>query len=284
MSEPLADLEYDVTDHVATITINRPDALNAIRGETFVSLMAAFDRTDADDEVRAVIVTGAGRAFSAGADLSGGSGAFAPQPTEGPKSAPRDGGGIMALRVFASKKPVIAAVNGASVGMGATMTLPMDVRLASENARYGFVFTRRGIMPEGCSSWFLPRVVGVSTAMEWMLSGRLVSAQEAHEAGLVKAVLPADDLLPAARELAQEMVANTAPVSVALTRQIMWRMLGAEHPMVAHRAESEGLASRARSGDAREGVASFLEKRAPDFPERVSADLPAIAGLADPPY
>jgi enoyl-CoA hydratase/carnithine racemase len=186
--------------------------------------------------------------------------------------------------VFASKKPVIAAVNGASVGMGATMTLPMDVRLASENARYGFVFTRRGIMPEGCSSWFLPRVVGVSTAMEWMLSGRLVSAQEAHEAGLVKAVLPADDLLPAARELAQEMVANTAPVSVALTRQIMWRMLGAEHPMVAHRAESEGLASRARSGDAREGVASFLEKRAPDFPERVSADLPAIAGLADPPY
>ena len=284
MSEPLADLEYDVTDHVATITINRPDALNAIRGETFVSLIAAFDRTDADDEVRAVIVTGAGRAFSAGADLSGGSGAFAPQRTEGPKSAPRDGGGIMALRVFASKKPVIAAVNGASVGMGATMTLPMDVRLASENARYGFVFTRRGIMPEGCSSWFLPRVVGVSTAMEWMLSGRLVSAQEAHEAGLVKAVLPADDLLPAARELAQEMVANTAPVSVALTRQIMWRMLGAEHPMVAHRAESEGLATRARSGDAREGVASFLEKRAPDFPERVSADLPEIAGLADPPY
>ncbi len=249
-----------------------------------MSLIAAFDRTDADDEVRAVIVTGAGRAFSAGADLSGGSGAFAPQRTEGPKSAPRDGGGIMALRVFASKKPVIAAVNGASVGMGATMTLPMDVRLASENARYGFVFTRRGIMPEGCSSWFLPRVVGVSTAMEWMLSGRLVSAQEAHEAGLVKAVLPADDLLPAARELAQEMVANTAPVSVALTRQIMWRMLGAEHPMVAHRAESEGLATRARSGDAREGVASFLEKRAPDFPERVSADLPEIAGLADPPY
>ena len=281
----LTDLRYEVEDRVATITLDRPDALNAVRGEGFVSLLAGLDRADTDDDVRAVILTGAGRAFCAGADISGGSGAFEPQPTQGgPKAVPRDGGGVLALRIFAMKKPMIAAVNGAAVGMGATMTLPCDVRLAAEEARYGFVFTRRGIMPEGCSSWFLPRVVGISRASEWLLSGRMVPAAEALDAGLVRSVYPAADLLPAARELAQEFVANTAPVSVAVTRQIIWRMLGADHPMVAHRAESEGLATRARSGDAREGVASFLEKRAPNFPNTIANDLPAIPGLEDPPY
>jgi enoyl-CoA hydratase/carnithine racemase len=271
------DLRYQIDDHVATITFARPERLNAFRAETMREFMALLDRVDADDDVRAVVVTGEGRAFCAGADISGGAQAFEPAParegTSGTRQTPRDGGGILALRIHAAKKPIIGAINGAAIGMGATMTLPMDVRLASVDARYGFVFTRRGIIPEGCSSWFLPRVVGIGVASEWMLTGRIVDARTALTAGLVRSLHAADELLPAAYELAHEISENAAPVSAAMTRQLLWRMLHATDPMHAHLAESRGLASRSRSDDAREGVASFLEKRAPVFPGRVSVDF-----------
>jgi enoyl-CoA hydratase/carnithine racemase len=266
------DLRLEISEHVATITFARPDRLNAFRADTMREFLAALDATDADDDVRAVVVTGEGRAFCAGTDISGGARAF--EPTKGSTSSevPRDGGGILALRIHGSKKPIIGAINGASVGMGATMTLPMDARLASSKARFGFVFTRRGIIPEGCSSWFLPRVVGIGVASEWMLTGRLVDAQEALAAGLVRSVHEPDDLLPAAYALAREIAENTAPVSASMTRQLLWRMLAAETPEIAHLAESRGLASRSRSEDAREGVESFLAKRSPEFPGRVSTD------------
>jgi len=224
--------------------------------------------------VRAIIVTGEGRAFCAGADISGGARAFEPTSArgDGPAVAPRDGGGILALRIHALQKPIIGAINGAAVGMGATMTLPMDVRLASVDARFGFPFTRRGIIPEGCSSWFLPRVVGIGTASEWMLTGRIVDAPAALAAGLVRSLHAPDDLLHAAQALAREISDNAAPVSTAMTRQLLWRMLGAEGPIDAHLAESRGLAARSRSDDAREGVESFLAKRPPAFTGRVSAD------------
>src|ERR1035437_8693191 len=230
----------EVAERVLTITLNRPERLNAWTGQMGGELMAAFDRSDADDEVRAVIVTGAGRGFCAGADLGTGGDTFdyRKRTDEGPQ---RDNGGQFTLRVFQSKKPVIAAINGPAVGVGATMTLPMDVRLASEDARIGFVFARRGIIPEACSSWFLPRVVGISRAMEWVSTGRVFSAAEALDAGLVRSVHPAGELLGAARELAREIAENTAPVSVALARRLMWTMLGAEHPMLAHRADSRGM-------------------------------------------
>jgi enoyl-CoA hydratase/carnithine racemase len=271
------DLQYEMVDHVATITFSRPERLNAFRAETMREFVLMLDRVDADDDVRAVVVTGAGRAFCAGADISGGAQAFepaAPKPggTDRREAVPRDGGGILALRIHALKKPIIAAVNGAAVGMGATMTLPMDVRLASTDARFGFVFTRRGIIPEGCSSWFLPRVVGIGTASEWMLTGRIVDAQAALDARLVQSVHPPADLLPAAYTLAREISDNAAPVSAAMTRQLLWRMLAADGPETAHRAESRGLASRSRSEDAREGVEAFLAKRLPRFPGRVSVD------------
>jgi enoyl-CoA hydratase/carnithine racemase len=266
------DVRYDVADRVATITFARPDRMNAFRAETMRDMLAALDTADADDGVRAVIVTGEGKAFCAGADISGGARAFEPGQVRATTEAPRDGGGILALRIYAMKKPMIAAVNGASVGMGATMTLPMDVRLASEHARFGFVFTRRGIIPEGCSSWFLPRVVGIATASEWMLTGRIIDSQEALAAGLVRSLHAPAELLPAAHALANEIADNTSPVSSAMTKQLLWRMLAAPDPMTAHLAESRGLAQRSRSADAKEGVASFLEKRAPNFPGRVSAD------------
>jgi enoyl-CoA hydratase/carnithine racemase len=270
--DELQDVRLEVRDHVATITINRPEKLNAFTAQTMFDFLAALDRVDTDDDVRAVVVTGEGRAFSAGADISDGPKAFAPtKPKDDtPKEVPRDGGGILALRIYALTKPIIAAVNGPAVGMGATMTLPMDARLASVNARYAFPFTRRGIIPEGCSSWFLPRVVGIGTASEWMLSGRLVDAQAALDAGLVRSLHEPDELLPAAYELAREISENAAPVSAAMTRQLLWRMLAAPDPMVAHRAESRGLASRSRSADAKEGVEAFLAKRPPEFPERVT--------------
>jgi enoyl-CoA hydratase/carnithine racemase len=233
---------------------------------------------DADDAVRAVIVTGDGKAFCAGADLSGGAKTF----DDGDWSSPsddrvrRDGGGQVTLRIFDCKKPVIGAINGAAVGIGATMTLPMDVRLASTAARIGFVFTRRGIVPEACSSWFLPRVVGISRAAEWVYTGRILSAQEALDGGLVRALHAPEDLLPAARMLAREIADNTSGVSVALSRQMLWRMLGASHPMDAHRADSRGIQLRGRSADAHEGVTSFLEKRAAKFTDSVSSDLPDI--------
>jgi enoyl-CoA hydratase/carnithine racemase len=270
--DQLSDLRYDVDGQVATITFARPDKLNAFRAETLREFIGVLDRLDEDDGVRAVIVTGEGRAFCAGADISGGPAAFRPTAAQETSETPRDGGGMLALRIYASKKPIIAAVNGASVGMGATMTLPMDARLASTRAKFGFVFTRRGIIPEGCSSWFLPRIVGIGTASEWMLTGRLVDAQEAHASGLVRSLHEPDDLLPAAHALAREICAHAAPVSASMTRQLLWRMLGATDPIDAHRAESVGLARRSRSSDAREGVEAFLAKRAPDFPDRVSTD------------
>src|SRR4051812_35936139 len=230
MPADFEDVRYDVADRVARITLARPARLNAFRNETMRDTLGALDAADADDDVRAVVVTGEGKAFSAGADIAGGAEAFEPQRAAGGRPAgsddvPRDGGGILALRINAMRKPMIAAVNGASVGMGATMTLPMDVRLASTTARFGFVFTRRGIIPEGCSSWFLPRVVGIGTASEWMLTGRIVDARTAHEAGLVRSLHAPEELLPAAHALAREIVDNTAPVSVAMTKQLLLRML-----------------------------------------------------------
>ena len=278
-------LLYDVKDNILTLTLNRPEKLNAFTGVMMSELMDAFDRADADDDIRAIIVTGAGRGFCAGADLSGGPGtfdrqerqaAFKPDGTvDWSNEAVRDGGGLLTLRIFKCLKPIIAAVNGPAVGVGVTMQLPMDVRLASEDARFGFVFARRGLVPEACSSWFLPRVVGVSQALEWTLSGRVFSAQEALEGGLVKKLYKKEDLIPAARALAREIADNTSQVSVALIRQMMWRMLGADHPMEAHKIDSRGIFARGRSGDAREGVASFLEKRPAKFLDKVSKDMPA---------
>jgi enoyl-CoA hydratase/carnithine racemase len=266
----------ELTDHVLTITLNRPDRLNAWTQIMFGELLEAFDRADADDEVRVVIVTGAGRAFCAGADLERGAETFTKREHEDPDAIPRDSGGRLTLRIFDLAKPVIAAINGPAVGIGATMTLPMDIRLAAEGARIGFVFARRGIVPEACSSWFLPRVVGISRAMEWVATGRVFDAREALEAGLVRSLHPKAELLDAARELAQEIAGNAAPVSVALARRMLWRMLGAEHPMLAHRADSRGMLYRGRSPDAAEGIAAFLEKRPASFPDRVSDGLPDI--------
>jgi enoyl-CoA hydratase/carnithine racemase len=274
-----SEILYEVTDSVATITLHRPERMNAFTGTMMREVIDAFDRVDADDDVRAVIVTGSGdRAFCAGADLAGGGETFAKGGSDIQTDAgvPRDGGGMVSLRIFDCAKPVIGAINGASVGVGVTMTLPMDFRLASETAKFGFVFARRGIVPEACSSWFLPRLVGISTATEWCFTGRVFPATEALERGLVRSLHAPDELLPAARELAREIAENTAPVSVALTRQMLWRMLGASHPMEAHQVDSRGILSRGASADAREGVESFLEKRTPVYPVKVSDGLPDI--------
>jgi len=280
------EILYDVDDSIATITLHRPNRMNAFTGTMMYELIDAFDRVDADDDVRAVIVTGSGdRAFCAGADLGAGGDTFSGGGSDIQTDAgvPRDGGGMVSLRIFECTKPVIGAINGAAVGVGATMTLPMDIRIAADTARFGFVFARRGIVPEACSSWFLPRVVGISTAAEWCYSGRLFPASEAHERGLVRSVHPGDELLGAGRAIAREIADNTAPVSVALTRQMLWRMLGADHPMEAHRVDSRGIQSRGASADAREGVESFLEKRVPAYPVKVSDGLPDIFPDWDPP-
>jgi enoyl-CoA hydratase/carnithine racemase len=266
----------EVADSVLTITLNRPERLNAWTAQMGAELRAAFDQADAADEVRAIVVTGAGRGFCAGADLSAGGETFDYRAREAAGPVPRDNGGEFVLRVFECKKPVIAAINGPAVGVGATMTLPMDVRLAADDARVGFVFARRGIIPEACSSWFLPRVVGISRAMEWVATGRVFSAQEGLEGGLLRSLHPQEELLDAARTLAHEIAENTAPVSVALARQLMWSMLGAEHPMLAHRADSRGMTLRGQSADAVEGIAAFLQKRPAQFPDRVSDGLPDI--------
>ncbi|MDT4803561.1 1,2-epoxyphenylacetyl-CoA isomerase [compost metagenome] len=280
-------LRYAVEDGVATITLHRPDQLNAFTAQMMQDLIAAFDATDADDNVRAVIVTGAGRAFCAGADLSGGGSTFDFEKRYGasPDTAHRDGGGRVSLRIFRSLKPVIAAVNGAAVGVGVTMQLPMDIRLASTDAKFGFVFARRGITPEAASSWFLSRVVGVSTALEWCYTGRVFSAQEAHERGLVRSLHAPEDLLPAARAIAREIADNAAPVSVAISRQLIWRMAGASHPMEAHKLDSRAIQSRGRSADVKEGVSAFLEKRPAAFPDTVSHDLPDFFDWrGEPPF
>ncbi|HUH81548.1 MAG TPA: crotonase/enoyl-CoA hydratase family protein [Solirubrobacteraceae bacterium] len=267
---------YELDGGILTLTLNRPERLNAWTGQMGRELMEAFDRADADDEVHAVIVTGAGHGFCAGADLGAGGETFDYRKRGESDPVPRDNGGELTLRIFDSTKPVIAAINGPAVGVGATMTLPMDVGLASDQARMGFVFARRGIIPEACSSWFLPRVVGISRAMEWVATGRVFSAQEALEGGLVRSVHPPEELLPQARALALEIAENAAPVSVALARRLMWRMLGAEHPMVAHRADSRGMLARGQSADAVEGITAFLEKRPASFPDGVSAGLPDV--------
>jgi enoyl-CoA hydratase/carnithine racemase len=266
----------ELADGVLTITLNRPERLNAWTAQMGLELRAAFDRADGDDDVRAVIVTGAGRGFCAGADLASGGDTFDARRRESVAGAMRDNGGELTLRIFESTKPVIAAINGPAVGVGATMTLPMDVRLAADDARMGFVFARRGIIPEACSSWFLPRVVGISQAMEWVATGRVFSAQEALDGRLVRSVHPKDELLDAAQALGREIAENTAPVSVALARQLMWRMLGADHPMLAHRADSRGMVARGQSADAVEGITAFLEKRPASFPDRVSEGLPDV--------
>jgi enoyl-CoA hydratase/carnithine racemase len=268
----------EIGDGIMTVTLNRPERLNAWTATMGRELIEAFDEADADDEVRVIIVTGAGRGYCAGADLAGGGQTFDGRVREHDGAVPRDNGGQFTLRVFESTKPVIAAINGPAVGVGVTMTLPMDVRLAADDARFGFVFARRGIVPEACSSWFLPRVVGISQALEWATTGRVFSAQEALEGGLVRSVHPGGELLAAAHALAREIVENTAPVSVALARRMMWTMLGAEHPMIAHRADSQGMFIRGQSADAHEGVTAFLEKRPANFPDRVSDGLPDVFG------
>jgi enoyl-CoA hydratase/carnithine racemase len=285
------EIKYEVADKIATITLNRPDKLNAFTGVMMAEMIEAFDKSDADDRVRVVIVTGAGRGFCAGADLSAGAKTFDyDSRTDRPEKAGvpitngevewshegvRDGGGRVSLRIFESLKPVIAAVNGPAVGIGVTMQLPMDIRIASETARFGFVFARRGIVPDACSSWFLPRLVGISKAMEWCATGRVFDAQEALAAGLVSKVVKPEELLPAAHALAREIADNTAPVSVALTRQMLWKMLGADHPMEAHKIDSRGVFARGRQADAKEGVVSFLEKRPANYPDKVSKDMPS---------
>jgi enoyl-CoA hydratase/carnithine racemase len=275
MAMDYEQIATETSDGVLTITLNRPERLNAWTAQMGQELRTAFDRADADDEVRAIVVTGAGRGFCAGADLASGADTFDYRKHESAGPA-RDNGGEFTLRVFESTKPVIAAINGPAVGVGATMTLPMDVRLAAEDARIGFVFARRGIIPEACSSWFLPRVVGISRAMEWVSTGRVFSAQEALDGGLVRSLHPKDELLDAARALAREIAENTAPVSVALALRLVWGMLGAEHPMIAHRADSRGMVARGQSADAVEGITAFLEKRPASFPDRVSEGLPDV--------
>ena len=272
------DITLDIADGIATITLNRPDKLNAFTGKMMHEIIDAFDRTDSDDSVKAVIVTGAGKGFCAGADLSSGGDTFAKggSDVQTKQGVPRDGGGLVSLRIFNSLKPVIGAINGAAVGVGVTMTLPMDIRLASENAKFGFVFAKRGIVPEACSSYFLPRLVGIQQATEWVFTGRVFSAAEALDGGLVRSVHPADELLPTAYAIAREIADNTAPVSVAMSRRMLWRMLGASHPMDAHRVDSRGIMERGKSNDSKEGVISFLEKRPANYPDKVSDGLPDI--------
>jgi len=269
-------LRFEVADGVGTVTLDRPDKLNALNAVMLEELLAVLEQADADDAVRVLIVTGAGRAFCAGADLSGGGQTF-DGVARGRGEAPgehRDGGGRVTLRIFDMKKPLIAAINGPAVGFGITMTLPMDIRIASTAARIGFVFTRRGVVPEACSTWFLPRLVGPSQAAEWVYTGRVFPAEEALQGGLVSRVVPPERLLPVARELALEIARNTSAVSVALSRQLLWRLLGADHPMEAHRLDSKCMDWTGRSADAYEGVTAFLEKRPARFTLRPSTDMP----------
>ncbi len=280
---PFSQIRYEVEDGVCTVTLHRPDRLNAVTTTMLRELGEAWDRADADDAVRAVIVTGAGRAFCAGADLGSGGATFNYTERKGAPDAHghaetaeehRDGGGTVTLRIFDMKKPVIAAINGPAVGFGITLTLPMDVRIASSAARIGFVFARRGVVPEACSTWFLPRLVGISQAAEWVYTGRVFGADEALAGRLVSRVVAPDALLPTARALAREIADNSSAVSVTLARQMMWKLLGADHPMDAHLLDSQAMFWTGRSADAREGIAAFLEKRPARFPLRPSADLP----------
>lgn len=266
---------YDLEDNVLLITLNRPEILNAFNREMMAEMIDALNKADADDNVRAIIVTGAGRGFCAGADLSAGGNTFNAEARDDRENGlHRDGGGRVTLRIFECKKPIIAAINGAAVGIGATMTLPMDIRLCSTKAKFGFVFARRGIVPEACSSYFLPRVVGISQALEWCYSGRVFPGGEALAGGLVRSIHEPDDLLAAAKVIAREIADNTSAVSVTLIRQMLWKMLGADHPMEAHKIDSRGIYFAGKAADAKEGVESFLEKRTAKFPLKVSEDMP----------
>lgn len=266
---------YEVEDSILTITLNRPEALNAFNNEMLFELIDACDHADADDDVKAIIITGAGRGFCAGADLSGGGNAFDYDSREDKESGlSRDGGGRLTLRLYELNKPIIAAINGPAVGVGVTMTLPMDIRLASTSAKFGFVFARRGIVPEACSSYFLPRVVGISKALEWCYSGKVFPASEAMDGGLLRSLHEPEDLLVEAKKIAAEIRDNTSAVSITLVRHMMWKMLGADHPMEAHKIDSRGIYHRGKSPDSKEGVVSFLEKRPAEFPGKVSTDMP----------
>ena len=275
-------INYDIEDSILTITLNRPDRLNAFTGQMMDELISAFDAAGKDDDVRVVIVTGAGRGFCAGADLAAGANTFNRdvRNNKGDKvdnNDPewmRDGGGRTTLAIYDCPKPVIAAINGPAVGVGVTMTLPMDIRLASENAKFGFVFARRGLVPEAASSWFLPRLVGISKALEWTYSGKVFSPDEALEGGLVRSIHSPDNLLNEAKNIAREIIENTSSISVSLTRQMLWKMLGADHPMEAHKIDSRFIYELGKGNDAKEGGDSFLEKRPPDFPNKVSKDMP----------
>ena len=269
-------ISYEVSDRILTITLNRPERMNAFTNVMCKEVMDALHQADADDEVRVIIITGAGRAFCAGTDLDSGAGNMGRDNLQLPEGLDpdRDIAGMVTLTMFDLKKPVIAAFNGVAVGVGITMTLSADIRIASENARFGFVFTRRAFVSEGASNWFLPRIVGMGKAAEWILTGRVFGVQEALAHGLVTEVLPPDGLIPRAREIAQEIVQNTSPVSVALCRQLLWKMVGTDHPMETHRMESKALSWIAQKPDVIEGVTSFLEKRPPNFSMKPSKDMP----------
>ena len=275
-------IKYEVKDKILTITLNRPDRLNAFTGQMMNDLISAFDSASNDDEVRVVIVTGEGRGFCAGADLGAGEATF--NRDENPRAKKtddkenlewlRDGGGRTTLAIYDCSKPIIAAINGPAVGVGVTMTLPMDIRLASEEAKFGFVFARRGLVPEAASSWFLPRIVGISKSLEWTFSGKVFDAQEALNGGLIRSIHSKDSLLDEAKKIANEIIENTSPVSVSMTRQMLWKMLGADHPMEAHKVDSRAIYELGKGEDTKEGVNSFLEKRPPEFPSKVSKDMP----------
>ncbi|MFC4670881.1 crotonase/enoyl-CoA hydratase family protein [Seohaeicola nanhaiensis] len=290
-------IRYEIVDGVARICLNRPEHRNTMNVQMMRDILSALDLADADDAVRVILFHGAGRMFCAGADLSAGGETFDYDSRAGGSSGPvradatidyahpevRDGAGLMTLRIFNATKPVIAAVHGAAVGVGSSLITAMDARFAADDTKFGFVFTRRGIVPEGASTWFLTRQVGIGTALDWCLSGRVFPAQEALEKGFVRSLHPEDQVLDAAMAYARELATNTAPVSVALTRQMLWRMAGADHPMMAHRLDSRGVYVRGRMADAREGVTSFLEKRAPRFTDRVSTDMPDFYPWWDEP-
>ena len=275
-------IKYEINDKILTITLNRPDRLNAFTGQMMNDLISAFDSASKDDEVRVIIVTGEGRGFCAGADLAAGEATFnrdknpRAEKTEDEENLEwlRDGGGRTTLAIYDCSKPIIAAINGPAVGVGVTMTLPMDIRLASEDAKFGFVFARRGLVPEAASSWFLPRIVGISKSLEWTFSGKVFDAKEALNGGLVRSIHPKDTLMDEAKIIANEIIENTSPVSVSMTRQMLWKMLGADHPMEAHKVDSRAIYELGKGEDTKEGVNSFLEKRPPEFPNKVSKDMP----------
>lgn len=278
-------IEYEVSDQVATITLDRPDRLNAFTVEMMSEIIQALDEADADDAVRAVIFTGRGRAFCAGADLSGGSSTFDHGEERKQDLAPRDGGGVLTLRMFRAKKPLIAAINGPAVGVGATMLLPMDIRLMADSAKIGFVWGARGIVAEAASSWFLPRIVGINQALEWCLTARMIEAPEALATGLVRSVHPAADLIGAARDVAGQIATSVAPVSAVIMRQMLWRMMGADHPMAAHRVDSRAVWQTGRMADAAEGITAFFEKRPASWKLSPSTDTPDWhPWWQEPPY